>query len=47
VIVIPAERERRQFNDLMAPRLDHLIYLGMQLADVVAREVGKATRSAR
>jgi hypothetical protein len=41
VIVVPAERERRQFNELMAPRLDHLIYLGMQLADAVAQQVGR------
>jgi hypothetical protein len=38
VIVIPSERERAQVNELIAPRLDQLIRLGMQLADVVAHE---------
>jgi hypothetical protein len=41
VIVIPAERERQQFDELLAPRLDHLIVLGMQLADVVAQQLGR------
>lgn len=41
VIVVPAERERRQFNDVIASRLDHLIHLGMQLSDAVLLEAGQ------
>jgi hypothetical protein len=32
VIVVPAERERKRFNALMAPRIDRFIALGMDWA---------------
>jgi hypothetical protein len=35
VIVLPAERERRRFQELVAPRLDRLIVLGMDLNDAI------------
>ncbi len=35
VIVLPAERERERFQALVAPRLDRLIVLGMDLSDAI------------
>jgi hypothetical protein len=35
VIVLPAERERKRFQDLVAPRIDRLIVLGMDLSDAI------------
>lgn len=40
VIVMPAERERKRLEAVVAPRLDHLIDLGTELADAVANQAG-------
>jgi hypothetical protein len=41
VVVLPAERERERFNALIAPRVDRLIKIGMELAEAVAKQSGK------
>lgn len=40
VVVLPAERERGRFNELIAPRLDRLIGIGMEMAEAVAKQAG-------
>ena len=42
VVVLPAERERERFNALIAPRVDRLIGIGMELAEAVAKQAGKS-----
>lgn len=41
VIVAPAERERKQFDALIAPRVDRLINLGMQTVLAMDKQLGK------
>lgn len=41
VVVLPAERERQRFNLLIAPRVDRLIGIGMELAEAIAKQAGK------
>lgn len=41
VIVLPAERERTRFNALIAPRVDRLIEIGMELTEAVAKQAGE------
>lgn len=45
VIVMPAERERKRFNDLIAPRVDRLIRLGMETVLIFDRQHGKRPQS--
>lgn len=45
VIVMPAERERTQFDALIAPRVDRLIGLGMEMVTMVDSQCGRPLRA--
>lgn len=42
VVILPAERERERFNALIAPRVDRLVVVGVELSTAIAKQAGKS-----
>ena len=44
VLVLPAEKERKRFEELVAPRIDRLIALGLELSDAIHLQAEEPVR---